>query len=90
MWLYLYLHVQQQHDKKNDKSNWSQDLSHLGGCFNLTSVLNRNCKLKDANVKIALGVNGLYGLGQVIFSLDCTMNIIIAIQTKWCKRVSWN
>ena len=28
-------------------------------------------------------VNALYGLGQVIISLDCTMNIIIAIETKW-------
>ena len=35
-------------------------------------------------------VNALYGLGQLLIGLDCTMNIIIAIQTKWCKRFSWN
>ena len=35
-------------------------------------------------------VNALYGLGQVLISLLCTMNITIASQTKWCKKVSWN
>ena len=28
----------------------------------------------------------LYGLGQLLISLDCTMNIIIAIQTSGTKR----
>ena len=32
----------------------------------------------------------LYGLVQVLIRLDFTMNIIIAIQTKLCKRTSWN
>ena len=35
-------------------------------------------------------VNALYSLGQVLISLLCTMNITIASQTKWCKKVSWN
>ena len=35
-------------------------------------------------------VNALYGLGQVLISLLCTMNITIASQTKWCKKVSRN
>ena len=34
-------------------------------------------------------VNAWYGLGQVLISLVVTMNIIIAIQTKWYKRVSY-
>ena len=29
-------------------------------------------------------VDALYGLGQLLISLACTMNTIIAIQTKWC------
>ena len=32
-------------------------------------------------------VNALYGLDQVLINLDYAMNIIIAIQTKWCKKV---
>ena len=31
-------------------------------------------------------VNTLYGLGQVLISLDCAMNIINGIQTKWYKK----
>ena len=30
----------------------------------------------------------LYGLVQVLIRLDCTMNIIIAIRTKWYKKIS--
>ena len=28
----------------------------------------------------------MHGLGQVLISLDCTMNMVISIQPKWCKR----
>ena len=52
-------------------------------------VLTRNCKPRCKLPQVVL-VNALYGLSQVLISLSCTMNIIIAIQTKWCKRVSWN
>ena len=42
----------------------------------------QRCKLP-----LVVLVSALYGLGQLS---GCTMNIIIAIQPKWCKRVSWN
>ena len=59
------------------------------GAFIPSSVLSleiANQVVQRCKLPYVVLVNAMYGLGQMLISLNCTMNI--AIQTKWCKRVS--